>query len=62
MLADFLPTWLFSTHFMSRLIHSRQIQIVVCHNDAAKDWKECDKYKAQGGSDPRALYSLLIDV
>jgi hypothetical protein len=54
-LADFLPTWLFSTHFMSRLIHSRQIQIVVCDNDAAKDWKECDKYKAQRGSDPRAL-------
>ena len=55
MLADFLPAWLFSTHFMSRLLQSNQFQIVVCDNDAAKDWIERDEYKEQGGSDPRAL-------
>ncbi|MEY4787109.1 MAG: hypothetical protein RL692_1003 [Planctomycetota bacterium] len=34
---------------------ARQFKIVVCDNHAAKDWKECDKYKEQEGSDPRAL-------
>ena len=34
---------------------ARRFLIVVCDNDAAKDWKERDEYKEKGGSDPRAL-------
>ena len=38
-----------------RFFSANKFQIVVCDNDAAKDWIERDEYKEQGGSDPRAL-------